>query len=134
MWANGFSYPNLRNGTYRAWSVLRLVSDGAALTNAKALVAVTQKGVVNIVPDYVPAAVVAGTTDLGLKLVRSHYQQKQGTGANLGAAPINTGVDKGGDMGGYVIPTLIGLTTSKETQLIQSSNSDSSSLGPALRP
>jgi hypothetical protein len=133
IWSNGFSFPNLRNGTYRAWSLLRVVSSGTPNTNAKALITASQKYVVNTVPDYVPAATVAGTTDLGLKLVRSHYQQKDGNGGNIGSAPINTGADKGGDMGGQILPTLAGVTTSKQTQLIQSSNSDSSNLGPALR-
>jgi hypothetical protein len=35
IWAGGLSFPNLRNGTYRAWSVVRLVSNGTGLTNAK---------------------------------------------------------------------------------------------------
>src|SRR5208283_3804138 len=37
IWAGGLSFPNLRNGTYSAWSLLRLVSNGTALTNATAL-------------------------------------------------------------------------------------------------
>lgn len=134
MWANGFSFPNVRNGTYRAWSLLRLVATGTASTNAVALVTATQKGVVNIVPDYVPAKVVAGTTDLGIKFLRSHYQQKDGSGILLGPAPINEPVEKGGDMGGAIIPTTAGVTTETQTKLIQSTNADSTNLGPVLRP
>jgi len=133
MWKNGFSLPNVRNGTYRAWSLLRLVATGTASTNAAALAKAASVGVVNIVPDYVPAAIVTGTTDLGIKLLRSHYQQIDGAGVLLGKAPVNS-PEAGGDMGGAIIPTLIGVTTYKETKLIQSSNSDSSSLGPAARP
>lgn len=88
---------------------------------------------VNAVPDYVLFAAVTGTTDLGLKLVRSHYQQKDGNGNLLGLGPINTGADRGGDMGGQILPTTIGATTAAQTNLIQSTNSDSTNLGPALR-
>jgi hypothetical protein len=133
IWKNGFSLPNVRNGTYRAWSLLRLVSTGTPSTNAAALAKASSVGVVNIVPDYVPAATVTGTTDLGIKLLHSHYQQIDGAGVLLGKAPVNS-PEAGGDMGGAIIPTTIGVTTYKETKLIQSSNSDSSSLGPALRP
>ena len=35
IWAGGLSFPNLRNGTYPAWSIVRLVSSGTALANAK---------------------------------------------------------------------------------------------------
>jgi len=136
IWKNGFSFPNLRNGTYRAWSLLRLVSTGTPSTNAIALVKASNKFVVTSIPDYVPAAAVAGLTtkELGLKLLRSHYQQKDGNGGNLGAGPAANSPEKGGDMGGVIIPTAIGVTTSKQTQLIQSTNSDSSSLGPQIRP
>jgi hypothetical protein len=136
IWKNGFSFPNLRNGTYRAWSLLRLVSTGTPSTNAIALVKASNKFVVTSIPDYVPAAAVTGLShpELGLKLLRSHYQQKDGNGGNLGAGPAANSPEKGGDMGGAIIPTTIGVTTSKQTQLIQSSNSDSSSLGPQIRP
>jgi hypothetical protein len=133
IWGNGFSFPNLRNGTYRAWSVLRLVSTGTAGTNANALVTASNKFVVNEVPDYVPFKPVAGTTDLGLKLLRSHYQQRDGNSVKLGVAPVNTGADKGGDMGGMIIPTTIGVTTQKQIQMVQSSTPDGG-LSPALRP
>jgi hypothetical protein len=134
IWANGFSFPNLRNGTYRAWSLLRLISTGTVTTDVTALVNVAQKGVVNIIPDYVPAKPAAGTTDLGIKLLRSHYQQKDGNGVLLGTVPVNQPLEHGGDMGGAIIPTLTGITTENQTKLIQSSNSDSSNLGPVLRP
>jgi hypothetical protein len=132
IWSNGFSFPNLRNGTYRAWSLLRVVATGTASTNAVALVTASQKFVVNDVPDYVPAKTVAGTTDLGLKLLRSHYQQKDGAGTNLGSAPVNQPSEKGGDMGGAIIPNTIGVTTENQIKLIQ--NGTATSLGPVLRP
>jgi hypothetical protein len=132
IWKNGFSFPNLRNGTYRAWSLYRLIAAGTTSTNAAALVKASNTFVVNDVPDYVPATAVPGTTDLGLKLLRSHYQQRSGAGANLGAGPVSNSPEKGGDMGGYIIPTTIGVSTYKQTQLIQNANSDG--LGPVARP
>jgi hypothetical protein len=132
IWANGFSFPNVRNGTYRSWSLLRLVATGTAQTNALALVSAGQKGVVNLVPDYVPAKIVPGTTDLGIKLLRSHYQQKSGSGANVGNAPENQPQEQGGDMGGAIIPTLTGVTTSNQLKLIQ--NATANNLGPVVRP
>jgi hypothetical protein len=146
IWGNGFSFPNLRNGTYRSWSLLRLVSTGTPSTNAAALAKASNKYVVLNTPDYVPAAAVTGATDpisgkviaeLGLKLVRSHYQQYDGNNVKLGLFP--TAVDtcnvpeKGGDMGGLIIPTTIGVTTEKRCSIIQSSSPDGS-LGPVVRP
>jgi len=133
IWKNGFSFPNLRNGTYRAWSLLRLVSTGTPATNATVLVKASNSYVVNAIPDYVPAVAITGTTDLGLKLVRSHYQQLSGSGAVIGSVPANS-PEKGGDMGGYIIPTLTGATTATQTYLIQNANSENTNLGPVLRP
>jgi hypothetical protein len=133
IWKNGFSFPNLRNGTYRAWSLLRLVSTGAPSTAAAALAKASNKFVVTTIPDYVPFAAVTGLTtkELGLKVLRSHYQQKDGNGTNLGKVGGNL-PEAGGDMGGAIIPTTIGVTTEKQTQLIQ--NSTATSLGPVVRP
>jgi hypothetical protein len=106
IWAGGLSFPNLRNGTYRAWSIVRLVSNGTALTNAKALIKDSQAFVVSDVPDYVPATkTVSGTiTDPGLEIVRSHYQQYDGADTLLGAAPVNCSTtEAGGDMGGIIL-------------------------------
>ena len=136
IWKNGFSFPNLRNGTYRAWSLLRLVVTAGQpeSANASNLVKASNVFVVTSVPDYVPAVAVAGTPDLGLKLLRSHYQQKAGNGANLGFGPVGNSPEKGGDMGGYILPTTIGVTTYKQIQLIQNATPDNSSLGPVARP
>jgi hypothetical protein len=131
IWANGFSFPNLRNGTYREWTLLRLITTGTTGPNATALVAASNAFAVNDVPDYVPATAVTGTTDLGLKLVRSHYQQLSGSGVAIGSVAANT-PEKGGDMGGYIVPTLTGVTTYHQTQLIQ--NATANNLGPVSRP
>jgi hypothetical protein len=122
IWAGGLSFPNLRNGTYPAWSVVRLVSNGTALTNSKTLVKASQGFVVDSVPDYVPATktLAGGITDPGLTLVRSHYQQYDGAGTLLGAAPINSGTtEAGGDMGGILLACPTATTCPKTTQHVQ---------------
>ncbi len=98
IWSGNLSFPNLRNGSYRAWSILRIVSDTVALSAAKLLVAGAQQFVVTNTPDFVPAIKVTAT-DPGLALLRSHYTQS-------GVAPVNvavTGGDRGGDMGGCIL-------------------------------
>jgi len=117
IWEGGLSFPNLRNGTYPAWSILRLVSSGSALTNAKALVKVSQELVVTSVPDYVPfvKTIAGGVTDPGLLFLRSHYQQYDGAGTLIGAAPANSGTaEAGGDLGGQILPSAV--TTTQHVQ------------------
>ncbi len=122
IWAGGLSFPNLRNGTYPAWSIVRLVSNGTALANAKTLVKDSQTFVVDEVPDYVPATKTVGssTTDPGLLIVRSHYQQYDGADTLLGAAPVNSGTtEAGGDMGGTILTCPTATTCPKTTQQVQ---------------
>lgn len=109
IWSGGLSMPNVRNGSYRAWSLLRVVSTGAALTNVEKLITTVQASSVTSVPDFVPAVEVKTTiggkafTDPGLVLLRSHYQQVDGNGNKLGPPPNNFGkTEKGGDMGGCI--------------------------------
>lgn len=94
--SNGLSFPNLRNGSYSAWSLLRLIADTTttngqnAYTNATALVAMSNMYAVASVPDYVPYAKVIcptnttvngiqsactakGILDPGLPVIHSHY-------------------------------------------------------------
>jgi len=105
IWKGALSYPHVRDGSYRQWCVIRLISDGTSFTNAQALIASTQASVVNTVPDFIPAA--ATGSDPGLKLFRSHYTQQ-------GVAPANNPTDKGGEEGGCIVPI-----TSKATKLVQ---------------
>ena len=144
IWGNGFSFPNLRNGTYRSWSLLRLVATGTASTNAAALAKASNQYVVINTPDYVPNGAVTAVgslgksvADLGLKLVRSHYQQYDGASVKLGAfvtaADTCNVPEKGGDMGGWIIPTTIGVTLEKRCSNVQTSLPDGS-LGSAIRP
>jgi hypothetical protein len=97
--APGTSYPHLRDGSYRAWSVLRLVTDatGANLTNAQAVVTATQKLVNSTVPDFV-SYVATPDGDPGMPYYRSHFKQ-----TGVAGNPNNgngAGVEKGGDVGG----------------------------------
>ena len=109
IWTGGLSFPNVRNGKYGAWSLLRLVSNGTPLTAARALVTRSQQFVVTSVPDYIPAqkTIAGGITDPGLLYLRSHYQQYDGAGTFIGAAPVNKGAtEAGGDMGGCIAKTI----------------------------
>jgi hypothetical protein len=125
IWSGHLSFPNLRNGSYRAWSVLRLISNGTALAAGKLLVTGSQSFVVNSVPDYVPFVKV-GTTDPGLALLRSHSTQE-------GVSPVNVATtgDKGGDSGGAILTsTGLAATSDTTTHLGQTAPGNSPSLLP----
>ena len=110
LWTGGISFPGLRACTtagnsstgYRAWSVLRLISDGTNLTNAKVLVSGAQAAAVTTVPDFVPA--IPTGTDAGLKCYRSHYLLKltntdattTSVAGNNGLVGVEAGRDEGG--------------------------------------
>jgi hypothetical protein len=99
IWSGNLSFPNVRNGQYRAWSVLRVVTNGAPLPDVRNLVLGSQKYNVTTVPDFIPALAVNGNpADPGLKLLRSHYTQSGVPPTNIAGAG-----DKGGDMGGCVL-------------------------------
>jgi len=144
IWANGFSFPNVRNGTYRAWSLLRTLATGTASTALTALVNASNAYVVSAVPDYIPVKAVTCTStsvpacsptvaDLGMKLLRSHYEQRFGNGTEIGkTTAIENSPENGGDMGGMIIPDTIGVTTYKQIQIVQ--NQTATSMGPVARP
>ncbi|MGA7686006.1 MAG: hypothetical protein WCC32_08670 [Terriglobales bacterium] len=122
IFTGGLSMPHVRDGSYKQWSLIRVVSYAAALTAVKNLVKGAQVAVVDDVPDYVPAVKTVGKTqtDPGLLLVRSHSQQYDGSGALIGAAPVNHGTtEKGGDAGGLILPCATTADCSKTTQLLQ---------------
>jgi hypothetical protein len=124
IWTGGLSFPNVRNGSYQAWSLLRLVgtTGSASLKAAETLVKDSQAYVVTTTPDYVPATktVAGGITDPGLELVRSHYQQYDGAGTALGAAPVNCGTtEAGGDVGGWILQFVSGKCPTTPTQQVQ---------------
>jgi hypothetical protein len=150
LWKYGYSFPNVRAGRYRAWSVLRLAYHAAQATPVKNLVKTSNTFVVTSIPDYIPFAkvpLVAGVcatgafTDPGLLVWRSHYQQLDGSNRPLGKAPVNTDTaDAGGDMGGAILiyeVNSLGIpdnTTQLAQSGTQSSNPTNVNLSPALRP
>jgi hypothetical protein len=151
IWKGGFSFPNVRNGTYRAWSLLHLLYGTTQTTPVTDLVKTSNAFVVTSVPDYIPDTKITVTgsatspcgtttfTDPGLLLVRSHYAQLDGNGNTLGTAPVNPGISTsnttgaGGDMGGMIIPTALGAPYAYQTYVTQSGDANGG-LGPAARP
>jgi hypothetical protein len=76
--ATGLSFPNLRNGTYTAWSIYRVITDSTGQPNTQALVAKAQALVDNNIPDFVPftpvcATSASGLNDPGLDVYREHF-------------------------------------------------------------
>lgn len=72
--APGASFPNLRSGAYREWSLLRAVADAgsAALTNVQALATVEQNEINGTQPDFLPFN-PASDGDPGFLGYRSHF-------------------------------------------------------------
>jgi hypothetical protein len=123
IWGSGnLSFPQVRSGTYSAWSLLRWISTVTNEVNVEDLINASHSYVVNATPDYIPAlaqpagcSVSGGTcTDPGVQIWHTHYQQLDGDDNNLGSAPSNgsfnsngnpTGGDTGGDMGGCIEAT-----------------------------
>ena len=120
IWSGNLSFPNLRNGSYRAWSVLRIVSNGVALANAKLLVTGAQTYAATSTPDFVSVLKV-GASDPGLTLLRSHYTQS-------GVPPVNisSAGDKGGDAGGCILTSSGAIATSDTTTKLAQSEPASS--------
>jgi len=105
-----YSYPNVRNGSYPSWSVVRLIAAGA-FVNATTLVNASNIYAVTTVPDYIPFNLVkSGTTvvDPGLQILRSHYGCLQVTcGLNFLGTAVNPPFnypERGRDAGGQILP------------------------------
>jgi hypothetical protein len=76
--AGGTSFPHLRDGSYAAWSIYRIVTDSTGLTNAQTLATEAQTLVNSTIPDFVPfnpvcAVTASGTNDPGLAVYREHF-------------------------------------------------------------
>jgi hypothetical protein len=123
----GTSFPNVRNGGYKQWSLLRAVADAGsvALTNLQALATVVANQINSTEPDFVPFN-AASDGDPGLSIYRSHFNpvaSPSGTGITGGASfqfnssnTPNNGIttpsaEAGGDVGGCLqyqtIPNLL---------------------------
>ena len=99
--AAGTSFPNVRNGTYDAWNILRVATDAKGTTNytnTLALVTANQNHVNSTVPDFIPVAKTSDG-DPGLLYYRSHYLQ-DAKAPNNGLLTGST--EAGGDVGGCI--------------------------------
>ncbi|MBI3477728.1 MAG: hypothetical protein HY010_18495 [Acidobacteria bacterium] len=107
----GTSFPHLRDGSYRAWSFLRLVTDasGPNLTNAQAVVTATQNEINATVPDFVPFSATPDG-DPGMRYLRSHF-----TLAGVSQGTVTNTPENGGDVGGC--PFKIGGSHATQTQI-----------------
>jgi hypothetical protein len=96
----GTSFPNLRNGTYKDWTIVMAVTNasGINLTRTKLVVNAIQNNLNTTVPDFVPFIAVGG--DPGLTYYRSHYLQS-GYSPNNG---LGGQKESGGDVGGCIEP------------------------------
>ena len=88
------SFTNVINGSYPAWSTLRLVTFKTVPAGVTALVAGAQNQVVNIYPDFVPLA--------SMGVFRSHFKQSGINGANHTGGACGL-AEAGGDVGGAVL-------------------------------
>jgi hypothetical protein len=136
VWGTSPSFPNLRNGTYKAWSFLRyLVPNsliGADPYGPDVLAQSAQDNVDTSEADFVPFRTSTGSD--GLDVYRSHFTQSKVVGNNGSATEANTenggntlggGEEAGGDVGGAIegpfgitVPTTNGtaITTSTLTK------------------
>ncbi len=150
LWGADGSYPNLRNGSYKAWSLYRWIANptdtdpyGPALVSQEA-----QNYVDSGVADFVPfsacapgtgsACLATSPTD-GLSVYRSHFVPKGVTGvtANNGSATVaatngaNTlggGTEAGGDVGGLVYGPF-GITVADTTGTVITSGTNTAHKG-----
>jgi hypothetical protein len=133
VWTNSPSFPNLRNGTYKAWSFYRwLVYNseiGADPYGPDVLAQSAQDNVDTESADFVPFYTSTGSD--GLDVYRSHFTQSGVAGNNGSATAANSGdggntlgggAESGGDVGGAIegpfgitIPTTNGTATTSST-------------------
>jgi ABC-type phosphate transport system substrate-binding protein len=111
-WTGGLSFPSLRNGTYKAWSLYRwlVYNTNNDPLGPGGLVDSIQDNIDTTVADFVPFETTSGHD--GLEVYRSHFTQSGKAGNNGNATPANTldggntlggGPEAGGDEGGAMI-------------------------------
>jgi len=88
-WSGGVSFPNLRNGTYKAWSMYRwLIYDtDTDPLGPLGLVTSIQDNIDSTVADFVPFT--TSTNSDGMSVYRSHFTQSGKTCSYTGAPPNN---------------------------------------------
>ncbi len=127
----GPSFPNLRNGTYKAWSLERYLVPNSLLGvdpyGPDVLAQTAQDLVDSTVSDYVPFYTSDGSD--GLDVYRSHFTQSGVAGDNGAATPANSldngntlggGEEAGGDVGG-AIQGPFGITVPNTTGTVSTS-------------
>jgi len=89
------SFPHLRDGTYRSWTIVRVIDASGGDASVDALVTHAQDDVNKIEPDFVPFTQDAsGDGDTGLGHYRSHFTADGIAGSNV--------PEHGGDVGGCI--------------------------------
>ncbi|HXY09325.1 MAG TPA: hypothetical protein VEI52_15890 [Terriglobales bacterium] len=99
------TFKNLRNGTYRSFSFVRLVTEKTGNENAAELVKAAQASINLYVPDFVPYVAAGG--DAGMKFYRSHFPVTVNgvTYAAKNGLPFkDASAESGGDVGGCIEP------------------------------
>jgi ABC-type phosphate transport system substrate-binding protein len=97
------TFPNIKNGTYPIWSILRIVTANPIPTGILSLIGAAISDATTI-PDFVPAT--------QLFVFRSHYNQVGIVGANGHKSP-----ERGGDVGGAVYTVQADLDSITDTGL-----------------
>jgi hypothetical protein len=141
-WQGGPSFPNLRNGTYKAWSFERYLVPvsliGADPYGPDVLAQSEQDNVDTTVTDFVPFYTTGGSD--GLSVYRSHFTQSGVLGNNGAATPANLqnngstlggDTEAGGDVGG-AIQGPFGITVADTTGTVTSSSTDTKNKGYAV--
>jgi len=109
LWSGSLSYPHLRDGTYKAWSIYRwLTVPNSDPFGPAAVAQAAQDYVDSDVADFVPfqacpsgdtTPICSSTNPDGLEVYRSHYTQSGFTAVNGNATHANT-LDNGNTLGG----------------------------------
>jgi hypothetical protein len=137
LWTGGLSYPHLRDGTYKAWSIYRwlVYNTDTDAYGPTAVAQIAQDYVDQDIADFVPFLTSTGSD--GLSVYRSHFLPKGVLGVvanngNLtGANSLNNGdtlgggPEAGGDVGGLIegpfgitVPTTTGNAITSATHAL----------------
>lgn len=114
----GTSFEHLRDGSYKAWSIYRVVTDSTGQSAAQALVNKAEALVDSNIPDFVPFSPQCATTtkigsqsnanDPGLDVYREHFVPTLGSETNIEKIPDSISITPNdGSLGSTVTCTLI---------------------------